>query len=235
MTPARLPRLLIVDPSVIFPEDEGVGEVLGDWPGETCVLRPGLKPGDGPSPGEGYDVDGVVVMGSRASVHDDRPWLGGLGDWLDPILSGAIPIPLLGICFGHQLVAHRAGGTVGFIKEDRTEELGLRETRLDRCGLAPERDRMVVVVSHNEEVKKVPPRYRVTARRREVQVDGLEHEHLPIFSYQFHPEARRDFLVERGVPLDDVEEGVFQGMADLLCAFRRLVIEKTKRQDHRER
>ncbi len=226
MAPARPPRLLIVDPSVIFPEDEGVAEIVGDWPGEPRVLRPGLTPGDGPRPGDGYDLDGVVVMGSRASVHDDRPWLRDLGDWLDPILSGAIPIPLLGICFGHQLVAHHAGGAVGFIKEDRSEELGLRETRLDGSRLARDRDRMVVVVSHNEEVKKVPPGYRVTARRPEVRVDGLEHERLPIFSYQFHPEARRDFLAERGVSLEDVEESVFQGMADLLFAFRRLVLER---------
>lgn len=224
----RPPRLLVIDPSVVFPEDEGVAEIVSGWPGQHRVLRPGLTPGDGPRPGDGYDVDGVVVMGSRASVHDDRPWLEPLGAWLDPILDGRVQVPLLGICFGHQLIAHRAGGEVGYLREDRSEELGLRQTRLDRCRLLPGRDRMVVVVAHAEIVRTVPPGYRVVARRPEAPVDGLEHERLPVFSFQFHPEARRDFLEDRGVSLEDADGSVFEGMAELLAGFRKIALDRAR-------
>src|ERR1044071_1515968 len=72
----RRPKLIVIDPSIAFPEDEGVREVVGDWPGETKVLQPGLTPGDGPKPSDGYDADGIVLMGSRASVHDTFSWIG---------------------------------------------------------------------------------------------------------------------------------------------------------------
>src|SRR6185436_4156911 len=169
------------------------------------VLQPGLKPGDGPAPGDGYDAAGVVLMGSRASVHDDLPWLSPLGHWLDPILDGKTAIPLLGICFGHA---------------DRKQELGLQETVLAGSRLVPDLDRMRVVVSHNEEVKDLPAGYRVVATRGGIRIDGMEHETLPIFSYQFHPEARREFLSERKVDLTGLDEDAVAKMSRLLAAFR---------------
>ena len=222
--PARLQsplvKLLVIDPSIAFPEDEGIREVAGDWPGEVRVLQPGLKPGDGPAPGDGYDVGGVVLMGSRASVHDDLPWLSPLGRWLDPILEGEAPIPLLGICFGHQVIGHQRGAGVGFVHADRKQELGLQETVLAGSRLVPDLDRMRVVVSHNEEVKDLPAGYRVVATRGGIRIDGMEHETLPIFSYQFHPEARREFLSERKVDLTGLDEDAVAKMSRLLAAFR---------------
>jgi GMP synthase-like glutamine amidotransferase len=203
-----------------------VAEIVSGWPGEYRVSRPGLTAGDGPRPGDGYDVDGVVLMGSRASVHERRAWLESLSRWLDPILSGEVVLPVLGICFGHQLIAHRAGAEVGYLRENRAEEFGMRETRLEGCRLLPGRDRMVVVVSHREIVRTVPAGYRVVARREGVPVDGLEHERLPIFSFQFHPEARGEFLAERGLRIEEVDPAVFEPMGELLAAFRRLVLDR---------
>jgi GMP synthase-like glutamine amidotransferase len=213
-------KLLVIDPSIAFPEDEGVREIVGDWPGEVKVLQPGLRHGDGPAPGDGYDFSGVVLMGSRASVHDGLPWLPPLLRWLDPILEGSAPVPLLGICFGQQVIAHRRGSTVGFVHEDRKQELGLQETVLEGSRLVPDLDRLRVVVSHNEEVKDVPAGYRVVATRPRIPIDGIEHERLPIFAYQFHPEARREFLTERKVDLTGLDEAAVAKMNRLLAAFR---------------
>ena len=114
------PALWIVDPSLVTPEDRGVSEILKDWPGSFRVFRPGLNEGDEPDVLD-YAADGVVVMGSAASVHDSLPWMSRLGAWLTPILSGEPRIPLLGICFGHQLIAHLAGGKVEFFDAARTK------------------------------------------------------------------------------------------------------------------
>jgi GMP synthase (glutamine-hydrolysing) len=215
-------RLLVVDPSVAYPEDDGVATVLRGWPGEAAVLQPALRPGDGPAPGSSYEVAGVVVLGSRASVHDDVPWLRGLGAWLDPILAGAVRVPLFGICFGHQLVAHRAGGVVGPLAGGR--ELGLRETLLQGGRLLPGRRSLRVVASHAEEVKRLPFGYRAVASRERVPVDGLEHDRLPIFGFQFHPEARGSFLAARG--LDPAAIGAAAEDGDrLIAAFHRLALE----------
>ena len=82
---------------------------------------------------------------------------------------------------------------------------------------------MPSVRSLMSKVKRVPPGYRVVARRGPVAVDGMEHESRPIFGFQFHPEAREEFLLARG--LDPAELGV-EARAEcdgLVDAFRRLV------------
>jgi GMP synthase-like glutamine amidotransferase len=224
---SRSPRLLVIDPSVAWPEDEGVAETVGDWPGEVRVLRPALRPGDGPAPGDGYDADGIVLLGSRASANDDFPWLRDLGGWLAPVLQGETPLPLLGICFGHQLVAKLAGGTVGYLHADRHAELGVQESLLDGFRLLPETRRMRVVASHGEEVKDLPPDYRVAARRPPVAADALEHTSLPIFTVQFHPEARESFLTRRGVDPAPLDARAVEDNRRLLASFRRLVLERS--------
>jgi GMP synthase-like glutamine amidotransferase len=220
----RPPRLLVIDPSIVWPEDEGVAETVGDWPGEVRVVRPALRPGDGPRPGDGCDADGIVLLGSRASANDDLPWLRDLGGWLEPILRGETPVPLLGICFGHQLVAKLAGGTIGFVHEDRNAELGVRESTFDGSRLLPDARRIRVVASHSEEAKAFPAGYRIVARRPPVAADALEHERLPIFTVQFHPEARASFLTRRGVDPSPLDARAIEDNARLLASFRRVVL-----------
>lgn len=213
----------MIDPSVAWPETEGCAEVIGDWPGEVRVVRPALDPGTWPPPG-GYGADGVVLMGSRASVHDDLAWLHRLGDWLDPLLDGARPIPLLGICFGHQLIAHRAGGRIGWLRPDHRGDLGVRETDLEGSRLFPDGRKMRVVASHAEIVEAAPPSFRVVASRDGVPVDAVEHERLPVFAVQFHPEARGSFLARRGADPSQLDADAAEANARLLASFRDLVL-----------
>lgn len=220
----RRPRLIVVDPSIVWPEDEGVREVVGDWPGEHVVLRPALRPGDGPTPAFGYDVDAVVVMGSRASVNEASPWLDDLAAWLVPLLDGTRPRPLLGICFGHQLMARCAGGHVARIHADGSEERGVTQTLFEPCHLAPEGGPVNVIASHGEAVDVVPSRFRVVARRDRVTADALEHEDLPAFSVQFHPEAREEFLAARSIPPGPHDAAAFADQRLLLERFRAIAV-----------
>ncbi len=221
--------LLIIDPAIVAAEDLGAREIAAGWPGDVAVVRPGLRPEETPRPDWGHDVAAVVVMGSRASVHDDRPWIGALGDWLSPLLDGSRVAPILGICFGHQLIAHRLGARVGFVHRDRRLERGVQETVLTGCRLAPGRDRIHVIVSHGEEVKDVPAGCRVTGRRGAIAVDVFEHETLPVFGVQFHPEAGAGFLRGRDVPPHPAEGSAFEDQALVLSTFRRLAWELAQR------
>lgn len=65
--------------------------------------------GDLPGPDHGFD--GVIVTGSPASVHDREPWSEATAEWL----ARAVPtgLPILGVCYGHQLLAHALGAPVG--------------------------------------------------------------------------------------------------------------------------
>ncbi|GLS16410.1 glutamine amidotransferase [Hydrogenophaga electricum] len=53
---------------------------------------------------------GVVITGSHAMVSDREPWSEALVPWLQTAV--ALGVPTLGICYGHQLLAHALGGTV---------------------------------------------------------------------------------------------------------------------------
>jgi GMP synthase (glutamine-hydrolysing) len=53
----------------------------------------------------------VIVSGSGAMVSDLEPWMERSADWLRGAVAADVPV--LGICFGHQLLAHALGGRVG--------------------------------------------------------------------------------------------------------------------------
>ncbi|BAB52573.1 mll8746 [Mesorhizobium japonicum MAFF 303099] len=55
-------------------------------------------------------VSGIVITGSHATVREDVPWIRQLSRWLQQALIHQVPI--LGICFGHQLLAQCLGGVV---------------------------------------------------------------------------------------------------------------------------
>jgi len=215
--------LWVVDPSLAVAEDEGVREVVGDWPGAVRVFRPALRPGDGPVPGTGWDADAVVLLGSRASVHDRLDWLDGLAAWLGPLVDGSVRVPVLGVCFGHQLLAHLSGGPVDYVAPDRRKLVEIGTSRLEGGTLLPGRHELRVVVSHCEEVKQPPHGFRVVASRGAVAVDGLEHEDLPLYSFQFHPEARDAFAGRAGLASGAVDARVREDGRRVLEAFRHRV------------
>ena len=196
---ARRPRLWVIDPSLHHAEHQGVAEVLHGWSGESRIFRPALEPSTGPDSRTGYDTDAVVLLGSAASVYDTHTWLTNLGAWMRPLLHGEPRLPLLGICFGHQMIAHLARAPIGYLDAAHAKRVGVEPTRLAGGRLLLGEPTLRVVVSHREEVQQVPDGFRVTARRPGAPIDGLEHEELPLFSFQFHPEAREEFARRAGL------------------------------------
>lgn len=55
---------------------------------------------------------GVVITGSHAMVSEREPWSEGAAAWLRAAVQAGVPV--LGICYGHQLLAHCLGGEVGY-------------------------------------------------------------------------------------------------------------------------
>jgi GMP synthase (glutamine-hydrolysing) len=148
-------------------------------------------------------IAGIVVMGSAASVNDTYPWINQLSDWLKPLmLSG---IPTLGLCFGHQLIGKIFGSQVEYLNSDRAELKGLRNIRLNRLGCFENcAESGPLVIAHGQVVRTVPQDFELLATSSEIAIDGLAHRHLPIWSFQPHPEATRGFLVNQGVDPDPI-------------------------------
>ena len=82
---------------------------------------------DGELPAHVDDFDGYLVSGSAAGVYDDFDWIAPLMEFLRS--AHAADKPLVGVCFGHQVIAHALGG--------RTEKwhdgwgLGIYDVTLD--------------------------------------------------------------------------------------------------------
>ncbi len=223
---AREPRLWVVDPSVHRAEDQGVSEVLAGWPGTARLFRPGLSAGDGPSPVLGYETDAIVLLGSAASVYDPDRWIVDLADWLRPIVTGSIHIPLLGICFGHQLVGHVAGGRVGWLRPDRSKSKGVRVTRFAASRLLPGEPELRVVVSHREELQDLPTGFYGVARRHASALDAIEHVELELFGVQFHPEARDEFARSASIDPTEIDARVIADGRRLLAAFQSRALDR---------
>lgn len=129
-----------------------------------------------------FDVDGVVISGSKSSVYWDEPWLEPTREWLGTAIDRGIPA--LGVCFGHQLLADLLGGTVEGMEEF---ELGYREVRKTASSpiLADLDERFSVFLSHQDVVTEPPAEATVIAEN-DYGIQGFQHEH--VFGVQSHPE-----------------------------------------------
>lgn len=128
------------------------------------------------------DLDGLVLSGGAASPAADGK-LGSVSDYLD-----GLAIPILGICAGHQYMAHHFGGTLA---PGNNPEFGMVEIDVQEPDdiLRDVPAKTVVWGNHNDEVTKVPKGFRVLATSESCPVQAMRHESRPLFGLQFHPEV----------------------------------------------
>ncbi len=125
-------KILVLKTGGTFPELAAVAGDFEDWIAAGLAAAPGRllvrRPPFGEALPDPSGVAGVVVTGSHAMVTDREGWSGRTAAWvLDALAAG---VPLLGICYGHQLLALAAGGRAGDNPEGR--EFGTAEVRLHR-------------------------------------------------------------------------------------------------------
>jgi len=130
---------------------------------------------------------GVILSGSPASVtREDAPELD------EDVLS--LGLPVLGLCYGHQLIVHMQGGEV---RRGAKQEYGVTDVLIDKPvgvlrGLGPvER----VWMSHGDTVFSVPDEFEVIAHTEASPVAAFRHRSKPLHGLQWHPEVAH---TERG-------------------------------------
>jgi GMP synthase (glutamine-hydrolysing) len=171
---------------------------------------------DLPAPAE---LQAAVLTGSSAMVSERAPWSERTAEWLRGAVAAELPV--LGICYGHQLLGHALGGRVA--ANPRGREIGsvdvetLPAARGDALlGALPAR--LTVQATHVESVLELPPGARLLAGSR-----GDPHHAFSVgaraWGVQFHPEfdadvirgyldARREILGREGLDADALLAGV---------------------------
>ena len=130
-----------------------------------------------------FDPKGIILSGGPNSVFDEG------APTADPRILD-LGLPVLGICYGMQLVARLSGGKVvpSSEREYGRAEIAIKENKGLFAGFEPHAT-TIVWASHGDRVDEPPPHFRVTATSANAPVAGMQHEQKPIYGVLFHPEV----------------------------------------------
>ena len=136
------------------------------------------------------ECDAYLITGSRESVYDDQPWIHRLAEFVRQL--DAARHKVVGICFGHQLIAHVLGG------ETRAAAGGWAVGLQQTCVLEPQewmlpyRERFGLLSSHKDQVVRLPDRARRFASTEFCPNSGFTiGDH--ILTFQGHPEFSKEY------------------------------------------
>jgi GMP synthase-like glutamine amidotransferase len=149
----------------------------------------------GESPSDPHDADAWLITGSRHGVYDDLPWIGPLKDFVRA--CRAADVPMVGICFGHQILAEALGGRAE--KSDKGWGLGVQsyEVVTKPGWMADMPDRFSVRALHQDQVVDLPPDATVLARSPHCEYAALAYgdpEAPDAITLQPHPEYGPEFF-----------------------------------------
>jgi GMP synthase-like glutamine amidotransferase len=219
--------IVVIDPAVHIPEIDTFNTIsrMADLP---CRYHlPALGGTD--SLDEDLDskaIAGIIVLGSASSALDQSPWQIKLSQWLLGHIGHHVPT--LGICFGHQLIAHLFGAEIGFLQKSMEKAQGQRMVKIhpDKK-IFSEPKSGPLIISHREMVKTCPESFDIWLESPEVAIDGLYHKSLPIWTTQPHPEATKLLLKNLGIDLTP-DSGTFTFGHSLIARFLEWVTQDRK-------
>ena len=146
------------------------------------------------------ECEGYIITGSPASCYEDLGWIKNLIEFIKKL--HAQKKKMLGICFGHQIIAHALGGEVK--KSEKGWGLGIREFDIVKNSkwMTPEleSDKCSLIFFHQDQVITLPPNGTQigTDSFCENQIYSIE-EH--IFCIQGHPEFTAEYAEMRTTQL----------------------------------
>ena len=175
-----------------------------------CPLR-------GEMPDSVSECDGWLITGSRHGVYEQLEWMAPLQDFIRAVASAGMP--MIGVCFGHQIIAAAMGGTVE--KSDLGWKVGLRSYQVDKpqewMNEAP--TSVAIHAWHQDQVVELPPTAEVFLSADDCPYAGLYYGEAMI-SVQAHPEIEADYegaLLEmfagKLLP-DDIAQAGFESLRD---------------------
>ncbi|MEM7176226.1 MAG: type 1 glutamine amidotransferase [Pseudomonadota bacterium] len=141
---------------------------------------------EGVLPGSIHDADGWLITGSRHGAYDDLPWIAPLEQFLRDAFAARVPI--VGICFGHQILAQALGGRV----EKFAGGWAIGRQRYALKGF----DRPLEIIGlHQDQVIEAPKEAEVTGSAPDCEIAALSYGEQA-WTLQPHPEFNPEFFDE---------------------------------------
>ena len=164
------------------------------------------------------DCDAYLITGCKLSVYDDLPWIRELAEFVARAINAQKKI--LGICFGHQLIAHFFGGLVapapvGWAVGVQTSTLVQKPFWMGDEAQVP--DQLHLVSSHKDQVQRLPEGAQVFASSDFCPVSGFTIGD-EVLTIQGHPELNTQYSKAlMGVRRELLGEKVYQAGIESLA------------------
>jgi GMP synthase-like glutamine amidotransferase len=129
-----------------------------------------------------HDCDGWLITGSRFGAYEPHPWIPPLEDFIRAAFSAHVPV--VGVCFGHQVIAQAMGGRVEKFKGGWT----VGPTDYDFGG-----EKLTLNAWHQDQVVEKPDGAEVVATTAFCENAALLYDDR-MFTVQPHPEFGKDFM-----------------------------------------
>lgn len=170
-----------------------------------------------------HAADAYLITGSRHGVNDGYPWIAQLEEFVRQ--AHAADKKVIGICFGHQLIAKALGGTV--VKSPKGWGVGVLQNQvaIHKEWMVPPKSEFSLLISHQDQVVTLPPGAQVIASSDFCPNYMLQIGNT-VLTVQGHPEFTKDYaenlLQARKAILS--EEVFARGMQSLVLEHEHVLI-----------
>ena len=170
-------------------------------------------------------AQGVIILGSSSSIYDQKPWQIMLMKWLEKKMRQQVPI--LGICFGHQMIFHMLGSKIRKLSKKQS---GTRVIHfMADSPIKFQKEKKEIVVSHQEIATTLPNEMNLMANSNLFDIEAAYHKTQPIYTVQGHPEATNKFCQNQNISIPSHHHCFNHGAAILDSIFREFATEIKKR------
>jgi GMP synthase (glutamine-hydrolysing) len=179
--------ILIIDPFVKEPVNSCFNRLVEIYSPRPCLLWQPVAYQSIPSFSFELPLHSIIILGSASHIYHQEKWHAVLKKFLMKQLKNGTPV--LGICFGHQLLADHFGGKVDYAFEDKRKILKTRKLDLGKLG------NYIAGVSHRQTVQTLGKNLESLSLNAGAYCnDVIRHKKLPFVGIQPHIEASDIFL-----------------------------------------
>jgi GMP synthase-like glutamine amidotransferase len=183
--------VLIIDPFVKVPVNHCFNRLVQIYAPRPCwIWQPVLLNTPSLPTDMKTKLDSIIILGAASHVYQQEPWHDLIGKFVLKHLKQDVPV--LGICFGHQLMAHFFGGTVDYAYDNQDKILGTRIIKMQKSAHGT----YLIGASHRQIVTALGKNLISLNHTTDPLFahDLIKHKRYPFLGIQPHIEASDHFL-----------------------------------------